>query len=180
MTDRPDAMTAEFLRYNRWANLRLIDACLNLATEQLASSAPGVYGSIYATLVHIIQAEARYCRRLTGLRLDPPFAWEAAPSLSEMRPYAEQVGSALVEAAETMQITDSFQRDWEDPEWEGRPTRYKSMSMLIQAINHGVEHRTNITTILAQQGIQTPDLDGWEYMRVNPDRMGASSEPHSS
>jgi hypothetical protein len=42
-----------------------------------------------------------------------------------------------------------------------------------QAVNHGVEHRTNITTILFQQGIQPPDLDGWEYVRLNPDRMEA-------
>jgi hypothetical protein len=44
---------------------------------------------------------------------------------------------------------------------------------LIQVLDHGVEHRTNITTIMAQYGIKTPEIDGWEYMRLNPDRMGA-------
>jgi uncharacterized damage-inducible protein DinB len=168
-----DPMTAEFLYYNRWANLHLMDACLDLTPDQLASSAPGTYGSIYDTLVHIVQAEARYYKRLSGVQLAPPFSWEAAPSLSEIRPYAERVGSALVEAAEQMRSTDSFPRDWHEPEWEGQSNRYKAVSMLIQAVNHGVEHRTNITTILAQQGIRPPDLDGWEYMRLNPDRMGA-------
>jgi uncharacterized damage-inducible protein DinB len=173
MTNAPDTMAAEFLHYNRWANLHLIDACRDLTPDQLASSAPGTYGSIYATLVHILQAEARYYQRLAGIRLDPPFAWDAAPPLSEIRPYAERVSSALVEAAEQMQITDSFPRDWDDPEWEGLSSRYKAVAMLIQVVNHGVEHRTNITTILSQQGIQPPDLDGWEYMRLNPDRVGA-------
>jgi uncharacterized damage-inducible protein DinB len=172
MTNTCDPMVAEFLYYNRWANLHLIDACRELTSDQLASSAPGTYGSIYDTLVHLIQAEARYYKRLSGTRLDPPFAWEDKPPLSAIRSYAERVSSALVETAEKMQITDSFQRDWEDPEWEGLSARYKSVSMLIQVVNHGVEHRTNITTILAQQGIQTPDLDGWEYMRMNQDRMG--------
>jgi uncharacterized damage-inducible protein DinB len=173
MTNIPDPMAAEFLHYNRWANLHLIDACGDLTPELLASATPGTYGSIYETLRHLIRAEARYYKRLTGVQLDPPFAWEAAPPLSEIRPYAERVSSALVEAAEQMQITDSFQRDWEEPEWEGLSLRYKSVAMLIQVINHGVEHRTNITTILAQQGIEPPGLDGWEYMRLNPDRMGA-------
>ncbi len=173
MPNIPDSMAAEFLYYNRWANLRLIDACSRLTPEQLASSAPGVYGSIYATLVHIVQAEARYYQRLSGVSLAPPFAWEDLPPLSAIRPYAEQVSSALVEAAEHMQSTDSFRRDWEDPDWEGLSSRFKSVSMLIQAVNHGVEHRTNVTTILAQQGLPSPDLDGWEYMRSNPDRMGA-------
>jgi DinB family. len=85
----------------------------------------------------------------------------------------ERVSSALVEAAQQMQSTDSFQRDWEDEGWQGQRNRYKSVAMLIQAVNHGVEHRTNITTIMAQKGMQAPDLDGWEYMRLNPDQMGA-------
>jgi len=173
MTNIPDPMTAEFLHYNRWANLRLIDACRDLSPDQLASSVPGTYGSIYDTLVHIIQAEARYYKRLSGVQLDPSFLWEAAPPLSEIRPYAERVSTALVEAAEQMHSADSFQRDWDEPEWQGQRLRYKAVSMLIQVVNHGVEHRTNITTILAQQGIQPPDLDGWEYMRLNPDCMGA-------
>jgi uncharacterized damage-inducible protein DinB len=168
-----DAMVAEFLYYNRWANLRLIEACSDLTPDQMASSAPGVYGSITDTLGHILQAEARYLKRLTGARLDPPFAWEANPPLSDIRSFAERVGQALVEAAERVQITDSFPRDWNDPEWEGKSHRYKSLGLLIQVVNHGVEHRTNITTILAQQGIQPPGLDGWEYMRLNQDHMGA-------
>jgi uncharacterized damage-inducible protein DinB len=173
MTNTSDPMTAEFLHYNRWANLRLIDACINLTPEQLASSAPGTYGSIYDTLRHIIQAESRYYKRLSGVRLDPPFAWEDKPSLYAIRPYAEQVSRALVDVAEHMQVADSFQRDLEDHEWEGLSSRFKAVGLLIQVVNHGVEHRTNITTILAQQGIQPPSLDGWEYMRLNPDRMGA-------
>ena len=173
MANNPDTMVAEFLHYNRWANLQLLDACHNLTPEQLASSAPGTYGSIYDTFVHIVQSEARYYKRLSGVELPPPFSWEAFPPLSEIRPYAERVSTALVEAAEQMHSTDSFQRDWDDPEWYGQRTRYKAVSMLIQAVDHGVEHRTNITTILAQLGIPTPNLDGWEYMRLNPDRLGA-------
>ncbi len=170
-TSNPFAV--EFLQYNRWANLHLIDALLALTPEQLASSAPGTYGSIYDTLVHIIQAESRYYQRLTGVGLVPSFSWEASPSLLEMRSFAELVSGGLVEAAEKMKITDSFERDWHDAEWEGQRSRYRSVSMLIQVVNHGVEHRTNITTIQAQQGIEAPALDGWEFMRQNPDRMGA-------
>jgi uncharacterized damage-inducible protein DinB len=166
-------MTAEFLYYNRWGNLHLIDACSNLTPDQLASSAPGTYGSIYDTLVHIIRAEAGYYRRLTGVQLDPPFSWEDHPQLPKIRPYAGQVSTALAEVAAQMQLADSFARDWEDPEWEWHTSRYKSVALLIQVINHGVEHRTNITTILAQKGIEPPALDGWEYMRLNPQRVGA-------
>src|SRR6266545_5350294 len=98
----PDPIGVEFLHYNRWANLKLIDACMGLTPGELASSALGAYGSIYDTLVHIVRSEARYAGMLTGTPLPPPFSWDDHPPLAEIRPYAERVSSALVEAAGRM------------------------------------------------------------------------------
>lgn len=174
MSSNPDLMTIEFLHYNRWANLRLIDACLSLPVEMLELSAPGIYGSIYETLAHIVRSEASYCRRITGERLEPPFDWKASPPLTEIRGFAEKVGAALVDAAGQLSITDSLPRTWDDPEWAGFPPRFRVVGLLIQVVDHGIEHRTNVTTLLAQQGIETPGLDGWEYMLANPDWLGAA------
>jgi uncharacterized damage-inducible protein DinB len=35
--------------------------------------------------------------------------------------------------------------------------------ILIQAINHAIDHRSQIATVLSQQGIELPDLAGWGY-----------------
>jgi len=35
--------------------------------------------------------------------------------------------------------------------------------VVIQAINHGIDHRSQIATLLSQQGIELPDLDAWAY-----------------
>ena len=37
-------------------------------------------------------------------------------------------------------------------------------SLLVQAINHATEHRTQISAIITQLGIEPPDLSGWVYM----------------
>jgi uncharacterized damage-inducible protein DinB len=37
---------------------------------------------------------------------------------------------------------------------------------LLHAIEHGVEHRTEIKVTLALIGIATPDLDGWFYSQM--------------
>jgi len=34
---------------------------------------------------------------------------------------------------------------------------------LVQAIHHASEHRTQVLTILSQQGIEPPDLSGWAF-----------------
>lgn len=39
--------------------------------------------------------------------------------------------------------------------------------VLVQAINHATEHRTQIFTILTQQGLEPPVLDGWTYGAAN-------------
>ena len=102
------------------------------------------------------------------MRLEPPFAWDSRPTLAAMRPYAEEVGSALVAAAEQVDPAGVVEQ-----EWQGQILRYRAAALFIQAVNHGVEHRTNITTILAQLGIEPPAVDGWGYMMAQPARMGA-------
>jgi uncharacterized damage-inducible protein DinB len=168
MTENSDPITVEFLRYNRWANLSLLDSCRDLTPDQLNYTGPGAYGTIYATLVHIIRAEAGYYRLLTGTRLTPPFSWDDNPSVADIRPYAEQVSSALVETAGGIQPADLVREEASD----GQVYIYKSSTLLIQIVNHGVEHRTNITTLLVQLGIVPPEIDGWAYMEANMDRMG--------
>ena len=34
---------------------------------------------------------------------------------------------------------------------------------LLQAINHGIDHRSQIATMLSQQDIEAPELDDWSY-----------------
>jgi len=38
--------------------------------------------------------------------------------------------------------------------------------VLIQAVNHAIDHRSQIATLLSQQDIEPPDLDGWSYNDV--------------
>ena len=38
-----------------------------------------------------------------------------------------------------------------------------SGELLIEAINHGTDHRSQIATLLSQQGIEPPSLDAWDY-----------------
>jgi uncharacterized damage-inducible protein DinB len=35
--------------------------------------------------------------------------------------------------------------------------------VLIQAVNHAVDHRSQVATQLGQQDVTPPELDGWAY-----------------
>ena len=156
----------EFIRYNNWANQQVLQACQNLSKDQLAALIPGGYGTIRDTLEHIIRGEAHYLKLLTGSRPQPPFQWEARPGLAEMRDYATQVGKALVDMAQ--RVLPTAQVVEED---EGMQFHYQALAVFIQIINHGIEHRTNITTILNQGLQKPPEVDGWGYLNAHPDRF---------
>jgi len=54
----------------------------------------------------------------------------------------------------------------------GKRYRYPKSFFLLHAIEHGVEHRTQVTMTMASLGLETPDLDGWAYA----DAAGHGSE----
>jgi uncharacterized damage-inducible protein DinB len=49
------SLLVTFYEHNTWANLRLLDFCAGLSDEQLDASAPGTFGRVRATLVHIVR-----------------------------------------------------------------------------------------------------------------------------
>jgi len=167
MNKANDSTLYEFILYNNWANQQVLQACQNLSEDQLSTKMPGAYGTIRETLEHIIRGEAGYVRLLTGNRPAPPFKWDDKPSLAEMASYSIQIGNALVETVKQIPPTKTI-----DQEVDGKKLHYQALALFIQIINHGIEHRTNITTIL-NQGLQTPpEVDGWGYLMSHPDRFG--------
>jgi uncharacterized damage-inducible protein DinB len=144
----------------------VLQACQNLSEEQLATMIPGGYGTIRGTLEHIIQGEEYYVELLIGSRPQPLFKWEARPGLAEMTEYAAQIGKTLADSVQRIHTTDQVVE-----EAKGKQFRYQAVVVFIQIINHGIEHRTNITTIL-NQGLQTPPaVDGWGYFEAHADRF---------
>lgn len=166
MENSPESILAEFIRYNNWANRQVLEACRRLDEVQLAASLPGAYGSIRDTLEHIIEGEAFYVQVLTGLRPKPPFDWKMKPGLAEMKDFAAQVGEALLETIRRIRPTNRVKE-----EDGGNTFHYQALVVFIQIINHGVEHRTNITSILSASGITPPAVDGWGYLSAHEARF---------
>ncbi len=166
METRPEPTLVELIRYNNWANAQVLAACLKLTEEQLAASASGAYGSIHATLGHIIAAEADYVNRLTGEGPQPPFRWEDRPALEDIFAFSSIVAGALLDAIQRVP-PEHIVHEEED----GNTMDYKASLLFIQAIDHGIEHRTNITTILSGMGLPAPEVDGWNYLFAHRDHF---------
>ena len=166
METQPETTLVELIRYNNWANAQVFAACQKLAADQLAAAAPGAYGSIRETLEHIIRAEADYVGRLTGNRPQPAFRWKDQAALADLFAFAGQVASALLDAIQRIPPNHIVHE-----EEDGSTLDYEARALFIQIINHGIEHRTNITTILSGLGLPAPEVDGWGYLWSHPDQF---------
>lgn len=117
----------------------------------------GTFGSVRDTLMHLFAAEEGYVRHFTGTSPTPRLKeLTTFPGFDELRRRAEASGKALITIAEQGNIDQIFSLD--DGTYEA-----PAIIVLIQAINHAIDHRSQIATILSQQGIELPSLDGWSY-----------------
>lgn len=166
MEYQPETMLIEFIRYNNWANHQILQACQNLSDTQLDTALPGTYGTIRHTLLHLIWAEADYVGRLTGARPYPPFKKGEQPTVAGLSAFASDVAPALLDAIQRIPPHHIVHE-----EEDGTTFEYQARGLFIQIINHGIEHRTNITTILSSLGLPVPELDGWGYMEAHPSQF---------
>jgi uncharacterized damage-inducible protein DinB len=166
LNSQPENTLVELIRYNNWANEQVFAAVQKLTPSQQAASTPGTYGSIHRTMGHLVAAEADYINRLTGKGPQPPFRWEDGPSVNDIFVFSNTVADALLDAVQRVS-PDHIVHEEED----GNTIDYKASLLFIQVINHGIEHRTNITTILSGLGLPAPEADGWGYLFSHPDRF---------
>lgn len=154
-----NAALAELFRHNLWANLCLLNTCAGLSDETLDASAPGTFGKARDTLYHLVEAEESYLRRLAQAQPEQAGSPDdAVPTIAELRERARRSGKGLIEVAERFQPGGTFHSAW-----DGEAHELPSVVLLIQVLYHATEHRSQVETILSQQGVEMPDLSGWTY-----------------
>ena len=152
-----DEAWLEALRYNLWANLRLLDVCAELRPAHLDWTARGTYGSVADTWLHLIGAERRYLWRLNG-EVGRFSQHRRFPGLDVMRAQAEESGDGLIEVARRTRRGQSVV----GTRRRGR-FRVDKAILLVQAIHHANDHRTHICTVLGSHGVAVPEIDAWTY-----------------
>lgn len=158
-----DATLLRAVRHNVWANLEMLAFCGRLPPEQLGWTAPGTYGTIHATLHHIVGAEHGYLFALTGAR--PPIETDGggrALTTDWIAPIDELIKR---ERSNGERIEPVLAGDFDPQRVITRRRGDKATAGIIvaQFIHHGSDHRAHVGTILGAHGVQPPDLDVWSY-----------------
>jgi uncharacterized damage-inducible protein DinB len=153
------SVLTKLFAHNTWANLKLLDFCEHLSDAQLDATAIGCFGSIRDTLRHIVGAEVSYVDRVNGKLPARPLSPDQFPGFEALKDAAGWAGDELLQLALSARNDTGVRQ---------RPPRqlieYKLASLIVQALSHSTEHRTQISAIITQLGMEPPDMSGWKYM----------------
>lgn len=159
MTSPNDVLRAMF-DHHLWATEALIDHLEALPQARLDDAVPGTYGSILQTLTHLVEADERYLIRLRDPS-PPPYEDRGSVPLDTLRAELRehrQRWEAMLDELESGALSASIlgREDYPD-------TSQAETMLLIQAVHHGNDHRTQVCSTLGALGEEVPELDGWMY-----------------
>jgi uncharacterized damage-inducible protein DinB len=146
----------EAFRHSTWATKALIAACRGLSAEQLRRHARG-FGSILATLNHVVLSDAGYAAILLGVR--PAWASDGNET--------DELDQLEARVDETARLWERLLAGPLDAErlllLDGGAYECRASLVVAQALHHGSAHREQIRAGLADLGVRAPDLQPWAY-----------------
>ncbi len=150
----------DLFNHNAWATAQVIAYCRGLDETTLNTAEPGVYGTILATLRHIIDSEAGYLFRVSGAWPEYPWDGEQVVGLDVLSERAD-----LLAATWKLYLAGGVDDAWlgEARGDNGDVFAVPAGIFITQSIHHGSEHRAQICTILGSLGLEPPDVSAWGY-----------------
>lgn len=161
-------LTPETIRvlfqYNQWADLRLLDVCATLTSEQFTRSLGSSFASVRDTLVHICGAEYIWNERIQGRSPSALPGGPEFPDLASVRAELEKLDGQFLDYASRLSQEDL-----------DRVMHYKTMGgsefsnplwqTLQHLANHSTYHRGQVVTMLRQLGVKPVSTDMIAFYR---------------
>lgn len=156
----------QFALYNIWANQRILETILSLPEEKQNAEVPSSFKSLFATILHIWNAESIWWQRVKlQERIVVPseyFKGSLQDMVNELlkqnRDWIEWIGGASEAALEhVFQYRNSKKEQFKQPVFQ----------MLIHLFNHGTYHRGQMVNMLRQLGVEKiPQTDFIVWSRI--------------
>lgn len=141
-------------RYNGWMNRRLYGICAGLPDAERRLDRGAFFGSIHATLDHLVYADLAFLSRFTG---DPP---EVPPLGVEFYPDFDELSRTRASLDERLSSwSESLSESWLRAPFtytsrvDGVTRTLPAWILVAHLFNHQTHHRGQLTTLLSQMGL---------------------------
>ena len=177
-SDKTVAADADYFRvllyYNRWANHLVMDRAREVAESDYHAMIDGLsFGSLHATLVHILVGEMVWLARWEGSL--PPERLKDARKADQLAETEIPTFEALAElwrneedrqrrfssalTDETVSTTVAYDDQY------GNPNEQPLSQLIAHLVNHGTQFRAEAAVRLTQLGLSPGDLDLIIFLR---------------
>lgn len=160
--------------YNRWANRRLLSAVALLEPQELVRRLGGSFGTVQATLVHIMWGEWVWLRRWRGESPKRRFDPSEFPRIVDIELHWDAIAgdqadyiAGLTEERVTARLS---YENLQGERWE-----YSLGHMLQHVVNHSSYHRGQVAMLLRQLGREPPATDFLIYLDELDGREGGGT-----
>ena len=143
--------------FNRWANVKMLDACRQLTPEQYAAEPVPSWSSVRSTVVHIAIVTDGWLRGLAG---DPD---ESVPTEAQL-PTVDDAERLLQKAYQRLDellptLTPERLATPVTLRRRGRTATLPPWALLRHLVNHTTYHRGQVASKLKRFGVQQPETD---------------------
>ncbi len=159
-------------KYNRWFNGRLFDACEQLSDEERRRDRGAFFGSITASLNHILWADRLWMRRFAEQGIAFPALTSDVLQLpadavhgtvihddwAQLRRARDDLDAAI-EAWVRDMPEDFLCRNVTYSNTKGVAREHPAWQALTHLFNHQTHHRGQVTTLLTQAGVDVGMTD---------------------
>jgi uncharacterized damage-inducible protein DinB len=148
----------ELLKYNTWANVRLLEAVARLDSTQFTRALGGSYPSVQATLTHIVWAEWLWLERWQDRSPKQVFAPDEFPSVSELRTRWSSIQAAQETFVGSL-TPEQLRRVGRYTNMKGEVWEYALWRQIHHLFNHSTYHRGQVTNMLRLLGAHPTPTD---------------------
>ncbi|CAN7560251.1 DinB family protein [Rhizobium sp. LjRoot30] len=155
-----------FADYNRWANEQLYAAAANLGDADYRKDMGAFFGSLHATLNHLLSADRIWMKRFTGTGTAPTtlnaILHDDLPALTEARRAEDHRIIAWIAGLEADALSGTFTYT---PITAPTEITQPLAPALAHVFNHQTHHRGQCHTILTALGQPSLGLDLAYFLR---------------
>ncbi len=154
--------------WNLWCFQRLYDAVERVGESDYRRNCGLFFGSIHASLNHMLLVEQMWLGRLSGQLLP------VATLDEEMEPDRARLKQRQLESAQAIgayidsTLDELLFADFDYRAINGEPYSMPRAAAVHTLFTHGAHHRGQVTTALGQLGLETPVLDYPRFLAALP------------
>lgn len=156
----------QFAAYNIWANQKILDIILALPEEKQKAELPSSFKSLYATVLHMWNAESIWWQRMKLYEriIVPSENFKGSMQdvanglMQQNRQWLEWINNATDAALDhVFQYQNSKKEQFKQPIYQ----------MLLHVFNHATYHRGQLVNMLRQLGVEKlPQTDFIVFSRI--------------